>query len=330
MNNILDIIITFIHNNDLEKLAINSPIFYIRHIKIGNKLHNEYLLSKKNAHKLKYIKKLTIIELDDNIIPLFSKLVNVETLISQTNNISQYILDNFINLKELSLYDIRNPLNLNNLTKLELLVHISPVINNDNINKLKKLKYLFCSDNIDVTNFKNLEYLQIPLSNKINDLSKNIKLKHLTLLLFFDYQKDNCENIIKYNNIESLTITYDCDNSIITSGIDLEINNINKIKILHLKGKYYNFIKKIKFMENLEELTLEYCDENIDLNYNKKLRKIYVFNNKKITNESIENLENLEYCLFCNCPNIKNTKPFDNNFKLDNYNDNAKIYKKIK
>jgi len=229
-------------------------------------------------------------------IPGFDKLVNLEYLYLQKNELSK--IQNLEHLKYLKILNLGNNNiekieNLDSLRNLEeLILSNNKIIKIENLN-LKNLKKLSIDRNY-ITDIRNLEGLNtlesLNLSN--NNISEIAELKKLNKLKYLTLSHNKINKINGLQNLHNLIMLQLNDNYIIEiSGLESQIN----LKVLNLTN---NRIEKIKNLDKLENLKkLELSNNRIQyiqgLSNLKKLQELFLDKNQIKSLEGIDGLISL-------------------------------------
>lgn len=250
-----------------------------------NKLNvNTYILNNLELINIKYIY-YNISLLDDTKINIDN--LSIVKIINNNNlsyNLPFNLYDNY--------YDYINDILLN-LIKYEYM-----------FNKLYEYKLLFMND---ISNFKNLEFLELNMLNLDNlklldKKTKNIEiLNNKKLRKIIVNEKNNDFNLEKNNDFNSEK-NNDFNSEIDINKID-NCQNLENILILNSKIKY------ITRCQNLTNLTLISC-MNYKIVYYNKLERLYIKDCNNIN--IIPPVDSLKYLYINNCNNIFSIKKIDN------------------
>ena len=351
------------HNlNDLPLIAENNLFEYVLNNNNINEINNIPFSCEKLSINNNKITKINFNSFENKNLQLKFFDVSFNKLISLNG------FNNFINLCELNLSNnFLKDEELKNLSKLNLLKNLNLSNNNLKSNEICKLisnlnsieKINLNNNNIEYLNFNNKceTLLQLEIdNNKINKIIFN--KESLINLIYLSLNSNKISEINSINNLFNLEYFSCIENEL----INLNINNLNNLKLLQAKNNLLNNfllsnnLKLIQYIEisynnlisfkiegehknlknlivdnnKLNNIEINFFFENIEFidlsnnNFN-SIDFMKFFNNVQRINLSFNNLNNLMeiISMFKNFKCLKELNLIDNNFNKNFYNINV-------
>ena len=332
------------HNlNDLPLISENNLFEYVLNYNNISEINNIPFSCEKLSINNNKINKINFNQFDNKNLQLKFFDVSFNKLISLNG------FNNFINLCELNLSNnFLNDDELKNLSKLNLLKNLNLSNNNLKSNEICKLisnlnsieKINLNNNNIEYLNFNNKceNLLQLEIdNNKINKIIFN--KESLINLIYLSLNSNKISEINSINNLFNLEYFSIIENEL----IQLNINNLNNLKLLQAKN---NLLNNFLLSNNLKLI------QYIEISYNNlisfkiegehKFLKNLIVDNNKLNNIEINNnffFENIEFIdLSNNNFNSIDFIKFFNNVQrinlsfnnLNNLNEIISIFKQFK